>query len=170
MSGRGILCSSGILTLLILSLARTTSAAECIPFEQADRHIGERQCVTGKVVRVEQGARGVHYLDFCEDYRSCPFSVVVFSSDLKRIGDLRPLTGKVIQIRGEIQEYDDRAEIILENARQLGGTAAKLPALPRNFDVEQRGRFSAGRFHASHGRSTRKKRQQPTLPIDVESD
>ena len=179
--GRALMCAaiSARLNLLgkallpnlaIVSLAVSAFAAECIPFDQADKHIGETRCVTGKVIRVEAGARGVHYLDFCEDYRACPFSVVVFSSDLKKIGDVRPLAGKVIEIRGEIKEYDDRAEIILESARQLGGEAVRLPALPRNFDVEQRGHFSAGRFRPYHGRSTRKKRQEPTLPIDVESD
>jgi hypothetical protein len=41
--------------------------------------------VTGKVLRVKQGNRGVHFFDFCEDYRLCLFTVVVFPGDLKRI-------------------------------------------------------------------------------------
>ena len=95
------------------------SFAECIPFDQAQKHIGEERCVTGKVVRVEAGNGGVHYLDFCEDYRLCLFSVVVFSYDMKNLGDVRQLAGRVVDVRGEIKEYDGRAEIILENARQL---------------------------------------------------
>jgi len=66
------------------------------------------------VVRVEAGNGGVHYLDFCEDYRLCPFSVVVFSYDLKHVGDVWQLAGRVVNIRGEIKEYDGRAEIALE--------------------------------------------------------
>jgi len=95
------------------------SSAACIPFDQAQKHIGETQCVTGKVIRVEAGEGGVHYLDFCEDYRLCSFSVVIFSYDLKNVGDVRQLTGKNIEIRGELKSYDDRAEMILESARQL---------------------------------------------------
>lgn len=144
-------------------------AEQCIPFDQAGKHIGETQCITGKVVRVEQGSKGVHYLDFCEDYRLCPFSVVAFSYDLKKIGDIKQLSGKVIEIHGEIKEYDGRAEIILERSSQLSGSAAKLPSLPKNFDVEQRGHFSAGKFRSSHSRSARRKSQEPSLPIDVES-
>src|SRR5438309_1363563 len=83
-------------------------ASACIPFDQAQRHIGETQCVTGKVLRVEAGAKGVHYLDFCDDFRLCPFSVVVFAYDLKNVGDVRELAGKVVEIRGEVKEYDDR--------------------------------------------------------------
>jgi hypothetical protein len=78
------------------------SVAACIPFDQAHKHIGETRCVTGKVVRVQAGSGGTHYLDFCDDYRLCSFSVVVFSHDLKNIGDVRQLAGKVVEIRGEV--------------------------------------------------------------------
>jgi len=61
-------------------------------------------------------------------------------------------------------------EIILENAAQLGGQAARISPLPKSFDVEQRGHFSAGKFRAAHGRSTRKKRGRPTLPADIPED
>ena len=145
------------------------SSATCIPFDQAQKHIGETQCVSGKVLRVEAGVRGVHYLDFCEDYGACSFSVVVFATDLKRIGDVDQLAGKTIEIRGEVKEYDGRAEIVLENARQLGGEATRLPPFPKNFDVEQRGHFSAGQSHASKKRATTKK-PTPTLPVAVPED
>jgi hypothetical protein len=144
------------LPTVVYALAQLCSAA-CIPFDQALRHIGETQCVTGKVVRVEIGVKGVRYLDFCEDYRLCPFSVVVFSYDLKNVGDVRELTGKVVEIRGEVKEHDDRAEIILESRSQLGGEAASLPAMPKNFDVEQRGNFSPG-ISRAHNRTIRKKK------------
>jgi hypothetical protein len=147
----------------------------CLPIDQARNHLGETQCVTGKVIRVTSGSDGVHYLDFCEDFRLCPFSVVVFSHDMKNVGDVRQLAGKVIEIRGELKEYDDRAEIVLENRRQLSGEATVgLPPLPKNFDVEERGFFSAGQSHRSHVSKTHKKRGTPTLPVhipdDVESD
>jgi hypothetical protein len=70
-----------ILVILVTSVGR--SAAACLPIDQALNHLGETQCVTGKVVRVTSGAGGVYYLDFCEDFRLCPFSVIVFSHDMK---------------------------------------------------------------------------------------
>jgi hypothetical protein len=158
------------LMALAIVLFSSLSFAECIPFDQAEKHIGENRCVTGRVIRVEAGEDGVHYLDFCGERALCPFSVVIFSYDLKSVGDVRQLVGKVIEIRGELNEYDDRAEIVLENARQLKGQAAKLPPMARNFDVEQRGHFSAGKSRATHGRSTRQKRQRPTLPIQIPED
>jgi hypothetical protein len=76
------------------------SQANCLPFEEARKHVGEIKRITGKVVRVKQGNRGVHFLDFCEDYRLCPFTVVIFPGDLKSVGDVRQLQGRQIEIHG----------------------------------------------------------------------
>jgi hypothetical protein len=67
--------------------------------------------------------------------------VVVFSHDMKNVGDVRQLAGKIIEIRGELKEYDDRAEIVLENRKQLSGEVASILPLPKDFDVEQHGAF-----------------------------
>lgn len=150
----------------VVFLLSSFVAAECLPFDQARNHIGETRCVIGKVVRVETGSRGVYHLDFCDDYRLCPFSVVVFSYDLKKVGDVRQLAGKLIEIHGELKEYNDRAEIILENNKQLAGLPVSLPPLPKNFDVEQQGHFSPGQFRAPHNRTSYKKKGKPTLPAE----
>jgi len=154
-----------ILALLIPSV----SSAGCIPFAQAQKHIGETQCVSGKVLRIEAGSQGTHYLRFCEDSASCSFSVVIFSDDLKNVGDVGQLEGKTIEIRGEVKEYDGRAEIVLQKSGQLKGDAALLTPLPKAFDVEERGHFSAGQSRASKKRATTKK-PSATLPIDVPED
>lgn len=155
------------LTLLIALLLPSLSFGACIPFDQARNHPDETQCVTGKVIRVEEGERGVHYLDFCEDYRLCSFTVVVFQHDLQKIGDVRQLAGKVVEIRGEIKDYDDRAEIVLDDPKQLGNGLMRLSPLPKSFDVEQRGHFSAGTPRPPRKRKARKKKEVPTLPADV---
>jgi len=156
--------------LVIFLLPAAALAVACIPFDQAQNHIGETQCVTGKVVRVETGSRGVTYLDFCDNYRLCSFSVIVFSHDLKNIGDVRQLTGKLVEIRGEVKEYEDRAEIVLESSKQLVGDGMRLPPMPKNFDVEQRGHFSAGQFRARRSRTSHRKKGRPTLPADIPED
>jgi len=155
--------------VLVLLLTTSAFCADCIPFDQAARHIGETHCVTGKVVRVHATGKA-HYLDFCENYRLCPFSVVIFSHDMKNVGDVRQLSGKVIEIRGEIKEYNDRAEIILDSRKQLSGHAALLPPLPKSFDVEQRGHFSAGTVRTKKSRANSKKKRTPTLPIEIPED
>jgi hypothetical protein len=154
-------------TMLLSSIARP----DCLPFDEARKHVGEIKCVTGKVIRVKQGARGVHFLDFCDDFRLCPFTVVIFAGDLKSVGDVRQLQGRMIEIHGQVKEYDGRAEIILEEYRQLGGSSARIPPLPKNYDVEKKGRYSAGTFsHPKAGKKTSKKRQTAKMPIEIPED
>jgi len=121
-------------------------ASDCIPIGEAGKHVGETKCVTGKVLKVKVGVKGVHFLDFCEDQMACPFTVVVFSHDLKDVGDVRRLAGHTIEIKGPVKLYDGRAEIILNRVSQISGGAAMLPPIPKNYDVENRGHYSAGRL------------------------
>ena len=148
------------------------SAADCIPIHEAAQHVGQTQCVTGKVIRVKAGASGVHFLDFCEDEMACPFTVVVFSHDLKDVGDVRRLSGRTIEIHGAVKLYDGRPEIILNRISQITGGAAMIPPLPKNYDVENRGHYSAGHF-----RPTKKPAKVKATPnttatygYDVEGD
>jgi hypothetical protein len=133
----------------------------CVPFSEAGKYIGSHKCVSGKVVHVEAGDKGVHFVDFCEDHAHCPFSVVVFAGDLRHVGDIRDLAGREIQIHGDIREYDGHAEIILERVGQLQGEAARIPPLPKDYDVEPRGHYSAGKFSKPKRTTTYKKKKAP---------
>jgi hypothetical protein len=135
------------------------AASDCIPIREAGEHVGETKCITGKVVRVKVGVKGVRYLDFCEDQAACPFSVVIFSHDLKDVGDVRRLEGRVIEIHGTVKTYDGRAEIILSRIGQITGGANLIPPLPKNYDVENRGHYSAG-----HMRPTKKPAKTKASP------
>jgi hypothetical protein len=126
--------------------ATVFAASDCLSIGEAKHHVGENKCVTGKVLRVKAGAKGVHFVDFCEDQSSCPFTVVVFPSDLKDVGDVRRLAGHVIEIHGPVKLYDGRAEIILNRVNQLTGGSTLIPPLPKNYDVEKQGHYSAGRM------------------------
>lgn len=146
-------------TLSILLLGTLASAA-CLPIAEAPKKVGETVCITGKVLKVVEGKNGTHFLNFCEDYRQCPFSVVVFAGDLRQVGDVRHLEGKEIQIHGKVRLYGGRPEIILSDSRQLRGAAAKLPPLPKTYDVERKGRYSAGKFQ----RPSSQYKRQPARP------
>jgi DNA/RNA endonuclease YhcR with UshA esterase domain len=85
--------------------------------------------VRGTIVNVKEGTKGVTFLDFCENFDTCPFTVVVFANDLKHVGDVRQLKGRSIEIHGTVQDYDGRAEIILRHPRQLGKDAILVAAV-----------------------------------------
>jgi hypothetical protein len=132
--------------LAVLLSATAASASDCLPIREASRHVGENKCITGKVLRVKAGPRGVHFIDFCEDQMSCPFTVVVFPHDLKDVGDVRRLAGQMIEIHGPVKLYNGRAEIILNRVSQLTAGSTLIPPLPKNYDVEKQGHYSAGRM------------------------
>jgi hypothetical protein len=143
----------------------------CIPFTDALSHIGETGCVSGRVLHVKRADRGIHYLDFCQDYRLCPFTVVVFPRDLKHVGDVRDLEGKLVEIHGPVKSYDGRAEIVLSEARQVKGANIHLPPVPKDYDVERKGRFSAGTFRPSKSRAKSKRpKTRTSRPIDELGD
>ena len=124
-------------------------------------------------LHVKQGNGGVHFFDFCENYRVCPFTVVVFPSNLKQVGDIRHLQGKQIEIEDDVKGYDGRAEIVLRRLGQLRGDAAHIPPWPKEYDLECHGKYSAGRFSRPKASksATRKKQsapvslEDPSLPM-----
>jgi hypothetical protein len=143
--------------------------AGCIPVDEAAKHIGDAVCLSGRVQQISESANGVTFLNFCVEHRACPFNIVVFPRDLRHVGDVRQLAGKEIQIYGQVREYDGRPEIILKESRQLRGSAAKLPPIPKQYDAERRGRFSAGRYrHPRAKRQAAKQHKSPPPEIAIE--
>jgi hypothetical protein len=154
-----------ICSLLILG---STAQADCYPFQSAKDHLGEVACIQGKVVKVVVSATGLHFLNFCEDYKKCPFTVVIFPRDLRDVGDVRALEGKDVEIYGKVRSYRGQFEIILRDVSQLRGDAASIPNLPKGYDVAKKGSFSAGTFKGPKSSNTlktpEKGRNDPTFP------
>lgn len=154
--------------LLLLLFAVPLLAKDCIPFEQAPDHIGKTICVTGKVLKVAQTPKGMFFLDFCENYKQCPFTVVVFRSSLNKVGDVRALEGQQIEITGKIKEWNGRAEIILKDRLQLDGLVSNLPPMPKDYEADRHGYFSAGKY--SGARSSHPTHKRTSRPSDGEID
>jgi hypothetical protein len=159
-----------LLCSLIL-VCPVVSRAACISPNQAAKHIGETKCVSGKVTRIEQGNDGANYLEFCEeDSKKCSFAAVIFPEDLRHIGDVRQLKGKFVEVHGEMKQYDGGTEIVVSDSWQLKGEGSAIPPLPKNYDVEKKGHYSAGIFSHPKTYSTTKKRQPATLPVNIPDD
>ena len=91
----------------------------CIDFHQAGAHTGEQSCVSGRVLKVFTARSGNTFLDFCADFRNCPFTSLIFSSDRPKFGDLASLGGRQIEIRGKIVPYHGQPEIIVSDPGQI---------------------------------------------------
>jgi len=95
------------------------SQGGCLNIRDAGLHTGENTCVEGRVLRVFTSRSGSTFLDFCEDYHHCPFTSVIFASDRSRFGNLGSLQGREIDILGEIKTYNGRAEIVIQDPKQI---------------------------------------------------
>jgi DNA/RNA endonuclease YhcR with UshA esterase domain len=131
--------------VLALLLLAANGFGACLPITEAPRKLGSTLCLTGKVLSVERSPSGsAWFLNFCQDYTKCPFSAVVFTKDLRDVGDVRMLAGRTIEVHGKVLQYKGVPEIIIRDARQLKGESARLPPIPKDFDVQKKGRFRAG--------------------------
>ena len=124
----------GLTAFISLALLAPLAHSECLTIEQTRDKTGARACVSAKVLKVVVGP-GAHFLDFCDEYSKCPFTVVVFDRDLRDVGDVRQLEGKMIEIHGNIVQYEGRSEIVLRDSAQLKGDSPKLPPVPKSYDA-----------------------------------
>jgi hypothetical protein len=95
------------------------ASQECLPFADAGSLVGKTGCVTGLVLRVYTSRGRNTFLDFCSNYRTCPFTSVIFASDRSVFGDLGALAGKQVEIHGVVEAYEGRAEIIIRDPQQI---------------------------------------------------
>lgn len=91
----------------------------CVDIRNAGPLVGSNGCVSGLVLRVYSASTGNTFLDFCQDYHSCPFSSVIFSTDKNKFGNLASLQGKRVEIRGDVVAYQGRAEIVIHDPQQV---------------------------------------------------
>lgn len=99
----------------------STEVAEgpCVEFTAAEPLVGKSACVSGRILRVFTSRSGNTFLDFCADYRSCPFASVIFAEDRAKFGDLSQLQGRQVELRGLVTYYNHRAEIVVHDPKQI---------------------------------------------------
>lgn len=90
-----------------------------IDYTEAKNHIGETASVRGTLVKAHTSSSGTVFLDFCANYKTCPFSGVIFADDASKFTNLESMTGSTITLTGKISSYQGKAEIILSDPGQL---------------------------------------------------
>lgn len=90
-----------------------------IDYTDAPAHISSLASVRGTLVKAHTSKTGTVFLDFCENYKTCPFSGVIFADDAKKFGDLSKYVGQTVMLTGKISSYQGKAEIILSSPSQL---------------------------------------------------
>lgn len=88
-------------------------------YTEAAKHVGEYAAVRGRLVETYTSKTGTVFLDFCANYKTCPFAGVIFADDAKRFTDLSSYVGSTVTLTGKIQLYQGKAEIVLSSPDQL---------------------------------------------------
>jgi hypothetical protein len=109
--------SKGI--LLWFCVASLLMAEDCVQFKKAAELAGKEGCVTGRVVNVSESRGGNVFVNFCKDYRHCPFSAVVLKKSHAQLGDLQDLEGRTVEFRGTVKLYQGAPEMELTSREQL---------------------------------------------------
>ena len=99
--------------------AQAAGPAGEFDMSEASEHVGQTARVRGTLVNAHRSNSGTIFLDFCKQYRNCPFSAVIFADDAAKFGDLSRFAGKEITISGKISSYQSRAEIIVRTPEQI---------------------------------------------------
>ena len=111
-----------------------------IDYTEAPNHIGEYACVTGRVDHVSK-PKETTFLNFCPDYRTCPFGAVIFDSNAHKFPNPEQYEGQTVEITGLIRSYQGRPEIILKDPSQIkiipvnSSSVKEVPALYRVVQV-----------------------------------
>lgn len=93
----------------------------CVDIHHAEPLVGKTGCVAGLLLKVYTTRTGTTFLDFCQDYRTCPFTSVIFASNKSKFGDLGSLQGKRVEIRGNVVTYQGHTEIVILDPEQIRG-------------------------------------------------
>jgi DNA/RNA endonuclease YhcR with UshA esterase domain len=108
-----------------LSAADTNAASKAsgsVPLKisavDATNYYDQTMIVTGKVVQVTIRP-SVTFLNLDKPFPNSPFAVVIIHGKTSFYGDANALKGKSIEIRGKIQNYKDKPEIVLNTTNQL---------------------------------------------------
>jgi DNA/RNA endonuclease YhcR with UshA esterase domain len=106
---------------LVLTLAAAPAHAQTvIAATDAPKHVGETVTVEGTVSAVHTDSRsGVTFIDMGGRYPDQTFTGVVFKDDASKFPNVESLTGKVVDITGQVHDYQGRPETILNDAAQL---------------------------------------------------
>jgi len=97
------------------------NAPPCVDMRDAATLVGKRGCVAALVLRVYSSRSGNTFLDFCQDYRTCPFTSVIFADDKAKFGNLEAMQGKRVEIRGDVVTYRGHPEIVIHDPQQVRG-------------------------------------------------
>lgn len=90
-----------------------------IDYTQAPNFVGQIENVKGEVISVTSRS-GATFLDYCENYITCPFYAIIQQSNVGNFGDLSSYQGHILILNGTISEYyRGRPQMLITSPSQI---------------------------------------------------
>ena len=99
--------------------AAATVSDNVYDYTAVAEHVGEYASVRGILIKIYTSKSGTVFLDFCANYKNCPFSGVIFADDVKKFDNLSRYVGTNVTLTGKISLYQNKAEILLSDPKQI---------------------------------------------------
>lgn len=90
-----------------------------IHFSEAPENVGEILWVKGVIDHVFVSVNNNYFLNFCPDFRDCPFSAPIFAKEALMFEDIESWGGMEVHIYGEISLYQGRPQIIIDTPERV---------------------------------------------------
>ncbi len=113
-----LLATSALITLPALAQDAKSDSPKKIGTAEAEKHYQETCIVTGKVAQVTIREKLV-YLNLDKPFPETPFAGIIFARATNQFGDLSKLKGKNVEIKGRVEDYKGKVQIILTSTNQL---------------------------------------------------
>ncbi|RZL05770.1 MAG: hypothetical protein EOO89_25640 [Pedobacter sp.] len=95
-----------------------STRTDSIQSSDARRYVGESKAVCGQVTQLKDFSKGT-YLNMGRSYPNQDLTIVVWSSDIRNLGNLQSYVGQNMCIYGEITAYKGVPQINLVSASQI---------------------------------------------------
>ena len=113
-----LLATTAFVTLPALAEDAKPDGVKKIGTTQAAKHYQETCIVTGKVAQVTIREKLV-YVNLDKPFPDTPFTGVIFARATNQFGDLSKLKGKDVEIKGRVEDYKGKVQIVLNTTNQL---------------------------------------------------
>lgn len=90
-----------------------------INYMDAANYIGKNATVSGIPLKIYSSTGGTVFFDYCTNYKTCPFSVVIFADDAKNFPNITAYTDETISVTGILKSYNGHAEIDVTDPSQI---------------------------------------------------
>jgi hypothetical protein len=114
----GSICGVVLLALSLAAQESKTNGPVKVTPDKAKANVGTQAVVTGKIAEVNVAEKLVR-LNFDKPFPNQTFTAVVFADKTNLFPGLEKLEGKTVTVKGTINEYRGRPQIILTSTNQL---------------------------------------------------